>query len=169
MVEVGDLWRLWLNHSSERAPPPYTSWPAGSLALTLTQWSLETKFNMSSEFFCKIPTDKVKLSKSLHLLLTWWLDIQPARAFNLPAEEKVLQTGCVGSKNVGKGRPLEVRRQRGELSLRNNISQRIKAYLNIKSWIKRGQWGNSIYTSLLTEYLTSRYSHWVGTSGISNA
>ncbi len=57
----------------------------------------------------------------MKILLTRCLDVQPAGPFNLPAEQEVLQTGGVGSENVGEGRPLEVRRQRRELSLQKQF------------------------------------------------
>lgn len=39
---------------------------------------------------------------------TWRLDVEPARAFDLPAEEQVLQEGRVGPKYVRKRRGLQV-------------------------------------------------------------
>lgn len=63
----------------------------------------------------KIPPSTPEIS--VNVFLTWCLDIQPAGAFNFPAEEKVLQTGGVRSKNVGEGRPLQVGRQSWKLGL----------------------------------------------------
>ena len=49
--------------------------------------------------------------------LTWRLDVQPAGALDLPAQEEVLQARGVGSKHVGERRPLQVDRQRWILGL----------------------------------------------------
>ncbi len=96
------------------------------------------------------------------VLLTWCLDVQPARPFNLPAEEEVLQTRSVGSKNVGEGRPLKVRRQRRELSLQEqNLPHRL-SFLMLKALTtstKQLHTVGCMCARLLTEYLTSRYSH----------
>lgn len=68
----------------------------------LTGWLIssetDTKENQSVDSFI----NNNKISKQSKILLTWCLDFQPARSFNLSAEEKVFQKGRVGSKNMRK-------------------------------------------------------------------
>lgn len=90
--------------------------------------------------------------KIINALLTWCLNIQPARPFNLPAEEEVLQTGGVGSKNVGKCCPLNVRRHRRELSLQ----KRLIGFNEMEASFHPAIWKRCVVS--LTEYRISRYS-----------
>lgn len=69
----------------------------------LTGWLIssetDTKENQPLDSSINNNTTTSEQSK---ILLTWCFDFQPARSFNLSAEEQVFQKGRVGSENMRK-------------------------------------------------------------------
>ena len=63
---------------------------------------------------------------------TWGFDVEPAGPTDLPAEEEVLEAGCVGAKHMGERGALQVRGQRGHLSL-DQIQHRFHTFTHAPS------------------------------------
>lgn len=72
--------------------------PADRLAHELWRKTVHIRTGSSTNITTNIYIHKRQSS----IFLTWRLDVEPTRAFNLPAEEQVLQKGGVGPKYVRK-------------------------------------------------------------------